>query len=721
MSLPSVGVISKWSQKEVITFLESKKDELFLLDDDIDVIKKNRVVGFSFLRINTEDLERWGMPGGPAKAIAELIKEIKSEEREVVTKKRRVDFWVEYTATDGLVSIPPTLFTILTSENFKPAPRSEFKRKVGHVQLGQAISLPSFGQIPKNYGMNYQGDSLLVTEQMIKIWHEISIESSFSIKRILSGPIGIGKSYLALFLAAKAYAEGWPLLYISNASVLNKSVDYVIAEEIVVRFLALNKDILTVDNFKRLIFPLGPSSYFDDKEMLCVVTENIMGHLLKQSKQKTLLVVDEHGSLFESNPPTPQRQMILSPLMQLDAWNDEMKGCCVILSGTAHAKYEREYIRDDLSERLIFITPLSDNIFEKLLSMNDILKSLSPEIRNIIKEITNNVPRELLNMVKFVSDELFAVRSPITETGLVELFNKYASVQRVEYYALAQKFFHNSLNNTQRYAQRRALATMFLPRKHDDMESTCQALVYQLIDLGLVYRSKKGALQYHPLSQPATDALLEIYMSMPLPRDIASSIINGNMTSLVFEDVLFQELLRRKDVTFRATDLSGNNVTSLRIVFKHFRFLREPPSPNVDDTLLRCYRGYPLFDFILGHMFIQISISNFAVHVKNLVDIKRAFEYPSSSYNLRSFDQRNLIEKYLDGAFGGIHEAKIDPRSRKFIVTQNGQPVHDFRIVYICGSPGGPNHTNEVKEFPEILHISFEELRKNLFEDLMIE
>ena len=44
---------------------------------------------------------------------------------------------------------------------------------------------------------------------MIEIWNMLASDRDSSTKRVLSGPVGIGKLYFALFLAAKAYAEGW--------------------------------------------------------------------------------------------------------------------------------------------------------------------------------------------------------------------------------------------------------------------------------------------------------------------------------------------------------------------------------------------------------------------------------------------------------------------------------------------------------------------------------
>lgn len=75
----------------------------------------------------------------------------------------------------------------------------------------------------------------------------------------------------------------------------------------------------------------------------------------------------------------------------------------------------------------------------------------------------------------------------------------------------------------------------------------------------------------------------------------------------------------------------------------------------------------------------------------------------------------------MDNAYGGNHQAYIDSSTKKFIVTRNGQKVHDFHIVYICGKLGNPNHTGKDKDFPDILHINLDELNQKLFGDLLLD
>ena len=64
------------------------------------------------------------------------------------------------------------------------------------------------------------------------------------------------------------------------------------------------------------------------------------------------------------------------------------------------------------------------------------------------------------------------------------------------------------------------------------------------------------------------------------------------------------------------------------------------------------------------------------------------------------------------------HSAKIDPQN-KFVVTRNGKRVPGFRIVYIQGSPGTPNHSGKVREFPDVAHVAFEEIKSRLFPNIV--
>src|SRR5438132_12156643 len=80
-NIPSTKEIQKWKRDSIIEFLREKKEELDLDDEDINIIRKSKVSGSAFLKLSQEELQRCGLQLGPAKAIVELIKDIKGEQQ----------------------------------------------------------------------------------------------------------------------------------------------------------------------------------------------------------------------------------------------------------------------------------------------------------------------------------------------------------------------------------------------------------------------------------------------------------------------------------------------------------------------------------------------------------------------------------------------------------------------------------------------------------------
>ena len=78
-SVPSVEEVRKWSPKDVITFLEAKKEELFLDNKHIKVIEDQEIAGRAFLNLSVEKLMQDGLKRGPAETIVDLIRDIKGE------------------------------------------------------------------------------------------------------------------------------------------------------------------------------------------------------------------------------------------------------------------------------------------------------------------------------------------------------------------------------------------------------------------------------------------------------------------------------------------------------------------------------------------------------------------------------------------------------------------------------------------------------------------
>ncbi|KAG0329591.1 hypothetical protein BG000_012030, partial [Podila horticola] len=135
--------------------------------------------------------------------------------------------------------------------------------------------------------------------------------------------------------------------------------------------------------------------------------------------------------------------------------------------------------------------------------------------------------------------------------------------------------------------------------------------------------------------------------------------------------------------------------------------------PGYEKVLCRGYQGYPRFDYMLGEMLTQVSISDFQAHNTKSAYISKAFE---KGFNNDA--SRNQIECILDDLFDAKHTVVLRP-SGKFEVKRNGSVVPGFRIIYLRGSLGESVHSRLVKRFPQVAHISFEEIKEQLFTNIV--
>jgi cytochrome oxidase Cu insertion factor (SCO1/SenC/PrrC family) len=90
-----------------------------------------------------------------------------------------------------------------------------------------------------------------------------------------------------------------------------------------------------------------------------------------------------------------------------------------------------------------------------------------------------------------------------------------------------------------------------------------------------------------------------------------------------------------------------------------------------------------------------VFINDFIIHNTGYANIDLFF-------NQQNRDDKNQIENYLDRAFGGIHMAEINETieyiknklktCKKFIISKNNEICDNFKIIYICKSPGKVNY-----------------------------
>jgi hypothetical protein len=75
---PTVDEIKKYKTKELIDFLH-KEDDLELEEEDFEIIRKQRVNGRDFLKTSKKEFLSYGIPGGPAKRLADFAEECKEK------------------------------------------------------------------------------------------------------------------------------------------------------------------------------------------------------------------------------------------------------------------------------------------------------------------------------------------------------------------------------------------------------------------------------------------------------------------------------------------------------------------------------------------------------------------------------------------------------------------------------------------------------------------
>jgi hypothetical protein len=69
--------VSKWSEDDVETFLTANMEKYGLKDTVIQAVRGQEVCGIILVWLDGEELERWGILGGPAKSIVKIVEQLK--------------------------------------------------------------------------------------------------------------------------------------------------------------------------------------------------------------------------------------------------------------------------------------------------------------------------------------------------------------------------------------------------------------------------------------------------------------------------------------------------------------------------------------------------------------------------------------------------------------------------------------------------------------------
>ncbi|KAF8937156.1 hypothetical protein BGZ58_003208 [Dissophora ornata] len=177
---------------------------------------------------------------------------------------------------------------------------------------------------------------------------------------------------------------------------------------------------------------------------------------------------------------------------------------------------------------------------------------------------------------------------------------------------------------------------------------------------------------------------------MPPTKDIMSRVNLRNNLGEEFElALLIQFIASNKPIVLATTDLVNANPTPITLNFDHCEAIRFPNKS-------------------LGQGKGEVSVSDFQEHDKNYSkNIEEAFT-PTS---------KNQIENILDEVYGAGHTAVLTG-SGDFDVRRNGVLVVGFKIVYMRGCSGAPNHPRLTSKCQDLLHVTFEEIKEKLFRNI---
>jgi hypothetical protein len=262
---------------------------------------------------------------------------------------------------------------------------------------------------------------------------------------------------------------------------------------------------------------------------------------------------------------------------------------------------------------MVYVDPLSDAVFLKLLATYPDLDH--PAYREAVKTVTNCVPRELEQLSNFIG-----------QSSSAETIGRYESWRKEEFQQLAEENYSSLKDEYFKTKFTKALLDSFLGGTRNTN------FQWNFLDLGMVYRRiRPGGYEptFYILCPPAQRTLLQLFKSMPLPEDIRNCLKFGiKLTGEQFEQALFQQLLRSpQPIMLTSTDLNNKNKQSITLDFDRWDTIKPgcvSLGPDHKRTLSRGYDNYPRFDYMVGPIFIQVSVTDFATHNKSSAKIQLA-------------------------------------------------------------------------------------------------
>ncbi|KAF9368267.1 hypothetical protein BGX21_006699, partial [Mortierella sp. AD011] len=183
----------------------------------------------------------------------------------------------------------------------------------------------------------------------------------------------------------------------------------------------------------------------------------------------------------------------------------------------------------DAQEYLVYVGPLSQDIFEKLFDavcvpIDPTARSRLEQIKDYVVQITNCVPRELINLAKNIGFD------PLTPEQVDGILKAYEARSLGAYRTETTSYYYK-LDADQRNETMQALTKMFLPRNASQQTGRTGIFDWKFLDSGLVYQSTSeyGEPLYHPITPAAKKALLDLYQICPLPKALRNGLVSNNL------------------------------------------------------------------------------------------------------------------------------------------------------------------------------------------------
>src|SRR4051812_17621173 len=105
----TLSEIKKYDTKALIEFLQ-KEEDLRLDEEDLEIIRKQKINGCDFLDLTQEELERREMKLGPAKRLVKFASECKEKKlRAFSTYRSLKEVLAKYGISNGIKDIPQFL------------------------------------------------------------------------------------------------------------------------------------------------------------------------------------------------------------------------------------------------------------------------------------------------------------------------------------------------------------------------------------------------------------------------------------------------------------------------------------------------------------------------------------------------------------------------------------------------------------------------------------